>query len=140
MKQGAAARSRSRQFLIQALYQAQLNQVEYGVVVESFITDHNMKRADVDYFREVLHGIHNDIEALSVLITEKLDRPWDELDPIERGILLLGCHELKSRIEVPFRVVINEGIELAKSFGATDSFKYINSILDALAKDLRTAE
>ena len=96
-----------------------------------------MKRADIDYFSEVLYGIHAERDELEVLITAKLDRPYKELDPVEKGVLLLGCYELKSRIDVPFKVVINEGVELAKSFGATDGFKYVNSILDALAKDLR---
>jgi len=135
-----AARSRTRRFLLQALYQAQLTGEEFAAVTDPFIADHNMKRADLDYFREVMLGIHNDAENLEAEITGKLDRDWDELDPVEKAILLLGCYELRSRIEVPYRVVINEGVELAKSFGATESYRYINSILDALSADLRTTE
>ena len=140
MKSIAAARSRSRKFLVQALYQAQLMGESFGSVINSFTEEHNMKRADVDYFREVLRGIHDDRKALEALITSRLDRDYDEIDPVEKGILLLGCYELRSRIDVPYRVVINEGVELAKSFGATDSFKYVNSILDSLARELRVAE
>ena len=140
MRRDKAARSRSRKFLIQALYQAQLTGDEFADVIGPFTAEHNMKRADLDYFREVLRGIHNNREALQQQISAKLDRSYDELDVIERGILLLGCHELISRIEVPYKVVINEAIELARMFGATDSYKYVNSVLDAIAKDTRTLE
>jgi N utilization substance protein B len=140
MKPNAAARSRSRQFLVQALYQAQLTGTEVALVIDSFTKENNMKRADMGYFKEVLCGIGNDQQKLEALITTKADRPLDELDPIEKGILMMGVFELCSRIDVPYRVVINEGVELAKSFGGTDSYKYINSILDSLAKELRQAE
>lgn len=112
----------------------------FASVVNAFTEEHNMKRADIDYFRDVMRGIHEDREVLESLITSRLDRGYDEIDPVEKGILLLGCYELRSRLDVPYRVVINEGVELAKSFGATDSFKYVNSILDSLARELRTAE
>lgn len=144
MKSVAAARSRARQFLVQALYQALITGDKIGDIVHPFIAYHNMKRADVDYFREVLIGIHDHRDELQQLIIERLDadfdRSWDEIDPVEKGILLLGCYELQSRIDVPYRVVINEAVTLAKSFGATDSYKYVNSILDSVAKQLRTAE
>ncbi len=99
-----------------------------------------MKRADMEYFRDILLGISKDQKRLEQLITDKADRPFSELDPVEKGILMMGAYELASRVDVPYRVVINEGIELAKSFGAADSHKYVNSILDALAKELRQAE
>jgi N utilization substance protein B len=140
MKPSAAARSRSRQFLVQALYQAQLTGTEFALVIDSFTKENNMKRADIDYFKDVLRGISNDQQKLEELIAGKADRPLDELDPIEKGILMMGVFELCSRIDVPYRVVINEGVELAKSFGGTDSYKYVNSILDSLAKELRQAE
>jgi len=126
--------------MVQALYQAQLTDVRVADVIEFFITDHNMKRADIEYFREVLRGVHRDEANLRSLINEKSDRDFDELDPIEKGIMLMSVYELASRIDVPYRVVINEGIELAKSFGATDSYKFVNSILDAIARDLRKSE
>lgn len=137
MKPSPAARSRSRQFLVQALYQAQLSAETFQGVIEPFINDHNMKRADIEYFREALKTIDQDQEALRALIEAAGEKPFDELDPVERGVLLLGCYELRSRIDVPFRVVINEAIELSRSFGATDSYKYVNSVLDKLATDLR---
>jgi N utilization substance protein B len=140
MKPSAAARSRSRQFLVQALYQAQLTGTEFALVIESFTKENNMKRADIDYFKDVLRGIANDQQKLEKLILGKADRLLDELDPVEKGILMMGVYELSSRSDVPYRVVINEGVELAKSFGGTDSYKYVNSILDSLAKELRQAE
>ena len=99
-----------------------------------------MKRADLEYFREVLRGIHRDQDSLKLTLEKSLDRQYDDLDPIERAILLLGSYELASRIEVPYKVVINESVELAKMFGATDSYKYVNSILDVLAKESRPLE
>ena len=137
MSSDAAAKSRTRQFLVQAMYQALLTDEPFSDVMEPFIQDHNMKRADLEYFRDAMKGVEKNRSELRELITEKLDRSYEALDPVEETILLLGCYELQSRVEVPFRVVINEGVELAKSFGATDSYRYVNSILDALAKDLR---
>lgn len=140
MNPSAAARSRTRQFLVQALYQAQLTEVDYVDVMTPFMNDHNMKRADLEYFREVIRGIGSEEEELVSLIESKSDRKFAELDPVEKGILLMSAFELRSRIEVPYRVVINEAIELAKSFGATDSYRYVNTILDGLARELRTLE
>ena len=140
MSSKTAARSKTRRFLLQAMYQAEMMDEEYALVIDPFIADHNMKRADLDYFREILTGIHRDIDELRAMIAPKLARDFSELDPIEKSILLLGAYELRSRIEIPYRVVINEGVELAKSFGASESFRLINSVLDALAKDTRQAE
>ena len=140
MSGGTAARSKTRRFLLQAMYQAELTGEEYGSVVDPFIADHNMKRADLSYFREILAGIHLAVDDLQTLIALKLDRGFDELDPIEKSILLLGAYELQSRIDIPYKVVINEGVELAKVFGASESFKLINSVLDELSKDVRQAE
>ncbi len=104
------------------------------------MNDHNMKRADLEYFRDVLKGIDSDEAELIEFIESKADRKFDELDPVEKGILLLGTFELRSRIDIPYRVVINEAVELARSFGATDSYRYVNSILDILSREFRTHE
>ncbi|MBO7007942.1 MAG: transcription antitermination factor NusB, partial [Pseudomonadales bacterium] len=105
-----------------------------------FINDHNMKRADLEYFREVIRGIGADEQALIELIESKSDRKFVELDPVEKGILLMSAFELRSRIDIPYRVVINEAIELAKSFGATDSYRFVNTVLDELSRELRKLE
>jgi len=136
----SAARSKARRFLLQAMYQAELTGEDYSSIAVPFIADHNMKRADISYFREILNGLQARYDQLSVDIATKLDRDFAELDPIEKSILLLGAYELSARIDIPYRVVINEGVELAKSFGATESYKLVNSVLDALSKDMRCVE
>ena len=135
-----AARSKARRFLLQAMYQAELTDEDYSSVADPFIADHNMKRADLTYFREILNGLQVKYDRLRFCIAAKLDRDFAELDPIEKSILLLGAYELIARIDIPYRVVINEGVELAKSFGATESYKLVNSVLDALSKDIRRTE
>ena len=140
MKSGNAGRSRSRRFLVQALYQSRMTGEAVSDVIEPFIAYHNMKRADLDYFREVMRGINDERSVLRDVISHPIDRDYDELDPIESAILLLGVYELLHRIEVPYRVVINEGVELAKLFGASESYKYVNSILDNVAQEYRTIE
>ena len=136
----SAARNKSRRFLVQALYQAQIAEVELSEVVSLFEQDHNMKRADLVFFREVLEGINDNYLSLVSSIEEIGHRPFTESDPIERGILLIGSFELSYKGDIPYKVVINECIELAKYFGASESFKYINSVLDTLSKTLRPTE
>ena len=136
----SAARNKSRRFLVQALYQAQIAEVELSEVVSLFEQDHNMKRADLVFFREVLEGINDNYLSLVSSIEEIGHRPFTESDPIERGILLIGSFELNYKGDIPYKVVINECIELAKYFGASESFKYINSVLDTLSKTLRPTE
>ena len=140
MSSKAAARSKARRFLLQAMYQAELTDEDYSSVADPFIAYHNMKRADLTYFREILNGLQVKYDRLRFCIAAKLDRDFAELDPIEKSILLLGAYELIARIDIPYRVVINEGVELAKSFGATESYKLVNSVLDALSKDIRRTE
>ena len=140
MSSKSAARSKARRFLLQAMYQAELTGEDYSSVADPFISDHNMKRADLSYFREILNGLEGKYDQLRFCIATKLDRDFAELDPIEKSILLLGAYELSVRIDIPYRVVINEGVELAKSFGAAESYKLVNPVLDALSRDIRRAE
>ena len=140
MKPIAAARSKARRFTLQALYQMQLTGDSASVVEQQFLNDHEMKRVDTTYFHEVLSGIAAGQDSLLETITPHLDRDLGEIDPVEKAVLLIGAYELKERIDIPYKVVINESVELAKQFGATDSFKYVNSILDQLAKLYRSAE
>jgi N utilization substance protein B len=140
MKPIAAARSKARRFTLQALYQMQLTGDSASVVEQQFLNDHEMKRVDTTYFHEVLSGIAAGQDSLLETITPHLDRDLSEIDPVEKAVLLIGAYELKERIDIPYKVVINESVELAKQFGATDSFKYVNSILDQLAKLYRSVE
>ena len=125
---------------MQALYQMQLTGDSAAEVERQFLEDNNMKRVDTTYFHELLSGVAAKESELLETIVPKLDRAVDELDPIEKAILLIGTFELMERIDLPYRVVINESIEMAKQFGASESFKYVNSILDQQAKEFRQAE
>ena len=114
--------------------------VELPEIVSLFQEDHNMKRADLAFFREVIEGINDNYSSLVNSIEEIGHRPFSESDPIERGILLIGSFELNYKGDIPYKVTINECVELAKYFGASESFKYINSVLDSLSKTLRPGE
>ena len=122
---------------LQACYQMQFTGDSASVVEQQFLCDHDMKRVDTTYFHELLVGIVAQEDALLEAIKPKLDRDLKEIDPVEKAILLIGGFELMQRIDVPYKVVIDEGVELAKLFGASGSFKYVNSILDQLAKQYR---
>ncbi|MBS04704.1 MAG: transcription antitermination factor NusB [Gammaproteobacteria bacterium] len=135
-----AKRRRARRFVLQGLYQLAMNGGSPDRVILQFREDFDLKRTDVDYFTELLSAIARDPEPLNEVMEPALDRPVAELTPIELAVLQIGVYELVHRIDVPYLVVINEGIELAKQFGATDSFKYVNSVLDRVAQTARAAE
>lgn len=134
------ARSQARRCAMQALYQWQLTQQSYDEILVQFVERDEYKNADAEYFAELLSGSINQQQQLAARVGEFADRPWDQLDVIERAILLLSVYELVNRLDVPYRVVVNEGVELAKQFGATDGYKYVNALLDRAAKGLRSAE
>jgi transcription antitermination protein NusB len=125
---------------LQGLYQWQLSGTAANDLVAELNASQNIKDVDAEYFELLLRGVIAGNEALQALFLPNLDRPAEQLDPIERGILLLGTFELKERIDVPYRVVLNEAMELAKGFGAEDSHKYINAVLDKTSAGLRQAE
>ncbi|WP_104202205.1 transcription antitermination factor NusB [Billgrantia saliphila] len=150
---GQQARRAARELAVQGLYQWQLTGKSASAVEAEFrgqqpdedLEDHEnwvkvMQIADLALFHELLHNVVRFRGELDAAISPLLDRRLEELDPIELAILRLGTYELSRRLEVPYRVVINEGVELAKSFGATDGHKYVNGILDKLAARLRSAE
>ncbi|MEZ5488810.1 MAG: transcription antitermination factor NusB [Gammaproteobacteria bacterium] len=136
---GIAQRRKARRLIMQALYQWQLNGGELTEIEAQFRSEF-IGKTDWDYFHEVFTAIPGQAAELQGLLVPYLDRDFKALDPVEKAILWIGAFELKYRIEIPYRVVINESIELAKSFGATESHKYINGILDKLVKDLRPRE
>ena len=136
----SGARTRARELLVQALYQKQLAQHSCSELLDQFHEQAAYARVDQAFFDESLPAICDSQESLQGRINSLVDRPLEQLDPVELSILLLGVYELDSRIDVPYRVVINEGVNLAKRFGATDSHKYINACLDAAARTLRAAE
>ena len=134
------ARTRARELLVQALYQMQLAGHSCSELLEQFHLQAAYQRVDKEFFDEVLPSIITSQSDLESTIDDLIDRPLEQLDPVERAVLLIGIFELQSRIDVPYRVVINEGVNLAKRFGALDGHKYINACLDAAAQTLRSVE
>ncbi|TWI52428.1 NusB antitermination factor [Pseudomonas duriflava] len=135
-----AARREARSLSVQALYQWHMAGQAINEIEAQFRVDNDFSHVDGAYFHEILHGVPSLKTEIDELITPCLDRPLDEVDPVELAILRMSCYELRNRIDVPYRVVINEGIELAKTFGATDGHKFVNGVLDKLAPTLRAAE
>jgi N utilization substance protein B len=134
------ARTRARELLLQALYQKQISGHDRRELLQQFREQVAYERVDQPYFDELLAAICDSQEALEQVIDPLIDRPLEQLDPVELGILLIGVYELQSRIDIPYRVVINEGVNLARRFGAIDGHKYINACLDAAAQSLREIE
>lgn len=135
-----AARRKARRFVMQALYQWELSRTEVNEIAVQFFAGQDMAKTDRLYFHECLIGSVERLDEVDALIAPALDRPLNEVSPVEKSILRLAAYELLARIDVPYRVVINEGIELAKTFGADDSFKYVNGVLDKVARKARTVE
>ena len=135
-----SARRRSRELALQGLYAWQLAG-DAAIDLRAQLADsQGFDKADAKYFARLLDGTIEEAAALERLIAPVLDRTLEELSPVERGILLLAAFELKNAPEIPYKVVINEAIELAKSFGGTDGHKYVNGVLDKLASTLRPDE
>ncbi len=134
------ARTLARRFATQGLYQWQLTHQDLGEIDAQFLADQDMSRVEVAYFQELLHQVPQQLDEIDGQLQPLLDRPLAEVDPVERAILRIGAYELRSRRDIPYRVVINEGVELAKRFGASAGHKYVNSVLDKLAQRLRLDE
>lgn len=140
-KTGVQAKIRARRSVVQALYQWGMSAQSMPEVIREFEKDRReLDKADVEYFRSVLRGVEVKQAELDEILTPLLDRPIAELDPVEKAILYLGTWELLYRLELPWKVVLNESIELAKMFGAEQSHKYVNGILDRAAHQIRTVE
>lgn len=137
---GAGARTRARELMVQALYQKQIAGHETAELTAQFHEQAAYQRVDKEYFDELFPAISNSQATLEKKIDELIDRPLDQLDPVELAILLIGVYELESRIDIPYRVVINESVNLAKRFGSIEGHKYINACLDVAAKSLREIE
>jgi N utilization substance protein B len=133
-------RHRAREFALQGLYQWLLNNEDATTVVNNIRGAHGFEKADADHFAALLYGAIKDSVALREAIAPLIDRGVAELSPIEHGVLLIGAYELKNNLEIPYRVVINEAVELTKSFGGIDGHKYVNGVLDKLAPRLRAEE
>ena len=135
------ARIRARRSAVQALYQWSMSDAPIQDVINEFVNERSeLKKADTDYFKEILLGSVKESKNLDEQLMPLLDRDMDDLDPVEKAILLIGLYELTFHPELPCRVVLNEAVDLEKMFGAEQSHKYINGVLDKAAQKIRTTE
>lgn len=137
---GTRARSVARKVAMQALYQWQLTGHSAADINLQFLQDEDSAGADREYLTELIKGCIGLSAKLNAAMTSFIDRPLEQLDPVETAILMIGMYELQERIEIPYRVVINEAVDLCKRFGATDAHKYINAVLDRAAWEIRADE
>ncbi len=133
-------RTKARRHAVQAIYQWQMTGESLAEIDRQFLEMESMIGADLLYFKDLLHGVPSNLIELDKLSGAFIDRAIESVDPVERAILRMGTYELKSHPEVPYRVVINESVELAKVFGAEQGHRYINGVLDKLAQQLRQVE
>lgn len=136
---GARGRHGARRLLLQALYQRQIGGHNTAELIDQYSATKEFEAIDGEYFLTLLTEIAADTAALEIHIAAAADRPVEQLDPIERSVLWIGVIELEAHTDIPAKVIINEAVELAKEFGAQDSYRYINAILDKAAGELRPA-
>ncbi|AOV97584.1 transcription antitermination factor NusB [Edwardsiella tarda] len=132
-----AARRRARECAVQALYSWQISKNDIADIEYQFLSEQDVKDVDVNYFRELLSGVASNADYLDGLMAPVLSRQLDELGQVEKAILRVSIYELSKRQDVPYKVAINEGVELAKTFGAEDSHKFVNGVLDKIAPQVR---
>jgi N utilization substance protein B len=137
----AARRHKARHYAVQALYQWHMANASLAEIEAEFHTDYDFRQVDGEYFHALLHEVPAQLDELEALFEPfMVERTLDELGPVERAVLRMGTFELKDRLDVPYKVVINEAVNLARKFGATDSHKFINGVLDQAARQLRQPE
>ena len=136
----SARRAVARKLAMQALYRWQINASPWQDVVNEFAVEEDMRKADRGYFNQLVTDVCGGSDALDAVLAAFMDRKPADLDPVERAVLWVAAHELRSAPDVPYRVVINEAVGLAKRFGATDSHKFVNAVLDKAARELRPHE
>jgi N utilization substance protein B len=137
---GSRGRSVARKLAMQSLYQWQLAGQSAAELRNQYLEDETSAGVDRDHFAELVNGCIEKQQSIKDALSPFLDRPVEQLDPIEMAVLMIGMYELQHRVDVPYRVVINEAVDLTKRFGATDAHKYVNAVLDRAARELRTAE
>ena len=133
-------RGLARRLTVQALYQWLVNETLPERMLQQFREEDSLGRADVEYFKALLHGCVRESGMLADTFSEYLDRAIEQLDPVERAVLMLGSYELMFCPDVPWKVIVNEAVNLTKVFGAEDSYKYINGVLDKVARTVRAVE
>ncbi len=133
-------RHRAREFALQGLYQWLLNNEDAGAIDAHIREAHGFDKADAAHFDALLHGTIRQAQSLRSGLAPLIDRPIEQLSPVEHAVLLIGAYELSNHIEIPYKVVINEAVELTKSFGGIDGHKYVNGVLDKFAATTRDVE
>lgn len=139
-KSGSKNRRKSRELVLKAVYRGMLNESELSQIFRDMTDDPDYNKADEAYFRQLLQSVTANLNAIDDKLVNFIDRPLSELSPVEHAILRIAGCELMFDSSIPYRVVINEGVELAKIFGGTDGHKYINGVLDKFAADVRELE
>jgi N utilization substance protein B len=134
------ARRRAREFALQGLYEWLVSGADAGAIAEHMHEQEGFEKCDAQHFDALLHGCIGAAAELDAVLARHADRKTSALSPVEHGALLIGAWELRHCVEVPYKVAINEAVELAKGFGGTDGHKYVNGVLDKAALDLRPAE
>jgi N utilization substance protein B len=133
-------RRKARELTVQAVYSWQLSQNNIAEIELNFLTENSARRFDIPYFQQLFRGISAQVGSIDEKISPHVDRPLKDVDPVEKAILRVAVFELSECQDVPYRVIINEAIELAKSFGADDSHKFVNGVLDKVVKLVRPNE
>ena len=136
----SSAKSKARRCAVQALYQWQMTGQNLSTIEREFQEDQRLKNAQKSYFSDLFHGVPGNLDKIDASMLDFVDRDVEKIDPVERAILRIGVYELLQKPEIPYRVVINEGIELAKCFGADGSHRYVNGVLDKFAQIQRKQE
>lgn len=134
------AKQKARRLAVQALYAWELGGSDTETIEASFYVDNDMSKVDSELFHELLFGVPKNLSEIDTAYQPHLDREQDQLDPISKAVLRISTFELLYRIDVPYKVAINEGVNLAKTFGPVDAYKFINGILDRVAGEKRTVE
>jgi len=133
-------KSMARRSAVQAIYQWQLTGYNLSEIERQFVEEHGLGKGELPYFQDLLHHVPRRLDVIDGALAEFTSRPVEQIDPVERAILRISVYELMDRLEIPYRVVVNEGINLAKEFGATQSHKFVNGLLDKIARKYRAAE
>ena len=131
-------RRKARELAVQAVYSWQLSKNPINEIETNFLIDNSSRRFDIPFFQQLFRGVTSSASELDLLISPHVDRPIDDVDHVEKAVLRVAIYELKECLDVPYKVVINEAIELAKSFAADDSHKFVNGVLDKAVKLIRT--
>ncbi len=136
----AKARGKSRMLAMQAIYQWQMTGDEMTVIEKQFFEENKPESMDAEYFTGLLHGVVKDADDIDKCLEKYMDRQVPSVDPVERAILRLGCYEFLKCLDVPYRVILNEAVNLTKKFCAEKSHTFVNAVLDKVAHELRSVE